>query len=71
MQRLCLVEEYKEDESIRRFIQKSAAIAFIPPNFIRVSWNGLKAEMPDNTKGVSPNDFFQNNIIVTFRGEGG
>ena len=22
-------------------------------------------------KGASPNDFFQNNVIVTFRGEGG
>ena len=37
VQRLGLVEEYKEDEFIRCFIQKSAAIAFVPPNFVRVS----------------------------------
>ena len=36
--------------AIRRFIQRSAAIAFVPLNFVRVSWNGLKAEMPDNEK---------------------
>ena len=30
------MEEYKEDEFIRRFIQKSAAIAFVPPSFVRV-----------------------------------
>ena len=48
MQRLGLVENYKEDTAIRRFIQKSAAIAFIPLNFVQVSWNGLKAEMPDD-----------------------
>ena len=45
-----MLEEYKEDTAIRRFIQKSAAIAFVPLNFVRVSWNGLKAEMPDNEK---------------------
>ena len=49
---------YKEDESIRRFIQKSAAIAFVPPNFVRVSWDGLKDEMPDNSKVQSYSDYF-------------
>ena len=50
VQRLGLVEEYKEDSTIRRFIQRSAAIAFVQLNFVQVSWNGLKAEMPDNEK---------------------
>ena len=31
-----MVEEYKEDEFIRRFIQKSAAIAFVPHCFSAV-----------------------------------
>ena len=30
------------------FIQKSAAIAFVPPNFVHVFWDGLKAEMLDD-----------------------
>ena len=34
-----------EDTAIRRFIQKS-----VPSSFVRVLWNGLKAEMPDNEK---------------------
>ena len=50
VQGLSLVEEYKVDTAIRRFIQKSAAIAFIPLNFVQVSWNGLKAEKPDDEK---------------------
>ena len=58
VQRLGLVEEYKEDEFIRRFMQKSAAIAFVPPSFVRVSWNGLKADMPDNSKVQSYADYF-------------
>ena len=37
-------------QAIRCFIQRSAAIAFVPLSFVRVSWNGLKAEMPDNEK---------------------
>ena len=44
------MENYKEDTAIRRFVQKSAVIAFVPLNFVRVSWNGLKAEMPDDEK---------------------
>ena len=48
VQSLGLVEEYREDDSIRCFIRKSAAIAFVPLNFVRVSWDGLKAEMPDD-----------------------
>ena len=44
------MENYKKDTTIRRFIQKSAAIAFVLLNFVRVSWNGLKAEMPDDEK---------------------
>ena len=63
VQRLGLVEEYKEDEFIRRFIQKSAAIAFVPPSFVRVSWNGLKAEMPDNSKVQNYADYFDETWI--------
>ena len=58
VQRLGMVEEYKEDEFIRCFIQKSAAIAFVPPNFVCVSWDGLTAEMPDNNKVQSYSDYF-------------
>ena len=61
-QRVGLVEEYKEDESIRRFIQKSAAIAFVPPNFVCVSWDGLKAEMPDNSKVQIYSDYFDEDL---------
>ena len=43
-------KNYKEDTAIRHFIQKSAAIAFVPLNFVQVSWNGLKTEMPDDEK---------------------
>ena len=50
VQRLGLVEEYKEDTAIRHFMQKSATIAFVPLNFVQVLWNNLKAEMPDNEK---------------------
>ena len=49
VQRLGLVEKY-EDTAIRCFIQKSAAIAFVPLNFVQVSWNGLKTEMPGDEK---------------------
>ena len=40
----------REDASIWCYIQKSTTIAFVPPNFVRVSWDGLKAEKPDNER---------------------
>ena len=30
--------------------KKSAAIAFVPPNFVHVSWDGLNTEMPDDER---------------------
>ena len=50
MQKLGLVENYKKDTTIKCFIENSAAIAFVPLNFVQVSWNGQKAEMPDDEK---------------------
>ena len=61
VQSLGLVEEYKEDGSIRQFIQKSAAIAFVPSNFVRVAWDGLKTEIPDHDKMKNYSDYFDQN----------
>ena len=41
-------EEYKaEDEILKSFVQKTAAICFIPPTYVRVVWQGLQHEAPD------------------------
>ena len=61
VQSLGLVEEYKEDGSIRQFIQKSATIAFVPSNFVRVAWDGLKTEIPDDDKMKNYSDYFDQN----------
>jgi len=43
-----LQEEYKaEDEILKSFVQKTAAICFIPPAYVRVAWQGLQHEAPD------------------------
>ena len=55
---LGLVEEYKEDGCIRQFIEKSTAIAFVPSNFVRVAWDGLKTEIPDDVKMKSYSGYF-------------
>ena len=36
-----------EDEILKSFVQKTAAICFIPPTYIRVAWQGLQHEAPD------------------------
>ncbi len=46
VQRLGLVEEYKEDAFVRRFVR------------VRVSWDGLKAEMPDDDKVKGYSEYF-------------
>ena len=50
MQKLGLAEDYREKDEIRDFIQRSAAISFVPPNFVRVAWTGVKADMPDDAR---------------------
>ena len=49
-QKLGLAEDYKEDADIRDFIQKSAAIAFVPVNFVRIAWMAVKQQMPDDAR---------------------
>ena len=46
VQALGLAIAYKNDPNIRDFIQKSAALAFIPLAFVRVAWSGAKAGAP-------------------------
>ena len=42
VQALGLQEQYKaEDEILKSFVQKTAAICFIPPTFVHVAWQGL------------------------------
>ena len=50
VQKLGLAEDYREKDEIRDFIQRSAAISFVPPNFVRVAWTGVKADMPDDAR---------------------
>ena len=45
---------------------KNAAIAFVPLNFVRVSWNGLKVEMPDDDKLEKYTAYFdEHGLMVT------
>ena len=45
---------------------KSAAIAFVPLNFVRVSWTGLKTEMPDDDKFERYTAYFdEHSLMVT------
>ena len=60
VQRLGLVEEYKDNPEIRKFIQSSAALAFVPLNFVRIAWTGLKALMPDDQRLGEFAGYFEN-----------
>ena len=45
---LGLQEEHKaDDEILKSFVQKTAAIYFIHPAYVRVVWQGLQHEAPD------------------------
>ena len=55
---LGLAEEDKENTSIRAFVQKSAALAFVPLHFVCVAWDGLKADIPDEGRVKSYSEYF-------------
>ena len=37
---------YQNDEDIKKFIQKYITLAFVPIRFVRITWQGLKADHP-------------------------
>ena len=41
----------------------SVTVAFVPLNFVRVSWNGLKADMPDDEKLENYTKYFDDTWI--------
>ncbi len=47
IQSLGLAEEYKSnDETLKRFVQKMAAVVFCLPAFVRTAWLGVQQEAP-------------------------
>ena len=38
-------EAYKADDVV--FVQKTAAVSFVPPSFVCVAWQGLQEEAPE------------------------
>ena len=57
------MEEYKENGSIKQFIQKNKTISFVPSNFVCVRWDGLKTEIPDDDKMKSYSEYFDQTWI--------
>ena len=49
------VSDYKDDEDIRAFIQKTTALSFVPISFVR---NDIKANMPQDAQLQDYSDFF-------------
>ena len=43
VQSLGLASLYTSDSAVKSFVHKAAALAFLPPMFVRVAWSGLKA----------------------------
>ena len=45
---LSTIEAYKaDDEIVKSFVQKTAAVSFLPPSFVRAAWQGLQEEAPE------------------------
>ena len=59
VQELGLSSDYKDDEHIRAFIQKSAALSFVPITFVRIAWNNIKQAMPPDPRLQQYCDYFE------------
>ena len=59
VQRLCLQVQYQDDAVLRSFIKKVAALAFVPPCFVRVAWQAIKAEAPTASHFQEFLDYFE------------
>ena len=56
VQALGMQVRYREEQEIRTFIRKTAALAFVPVRYIRLAWQAIKAEAP-NEPGTCIADF--------------
>ena len=61
VQLLGLAEEYKaENQVLKRFVQKMAAVSFCPPAFVRPAWLAIQQEAPDLLQGDQLVTYFDN-----------
>ncbi len=47
VQDLGLQSEYRRNSELRSFVQKAAAVAFVPLRYVRLGWIGVKAVLPN------------------------
>ena len=59
VQSLGLQVQYQNDTELRTFIKKVAALAFVPPRFVRVAWQAIKAEAPTASRLPEFLDYFE------------
>ena len=59
VQGLGLSSDYKDDEDIRAFIQKTTALSFVPISFVRNAWNAIKANMPQDARLQDYSDYLE------------
>ena len=53
MQSVGLQSDYcQENSAVASFFQKVAALAFVPPAFVRVAWQGIHQDAPDDDERV-------------------
>ena len=63
LQTLGLQVAYRENHNVGRFIRQTAALAFVPEQFVRLTWIGIKAAAPHQVHGV---DDFSRYFEVTW-----
>ena len=48
IQEIGLQVQYKENkEQLKSFVRRTAALAFVPIHFVRLAWQGIKADTPE------------------------
>ena len=47
IQQIGLQVAYQENHQLNRFVWKTAALAFVPPRFVRLAWQAVKFEAPE------------------------
>ena len=56
---VAISSDYKDDENIRAFIQKTIALSFVPISFVRNAWNAIKANMPQDARLQNYSNYFE------------
>ncbi len=64
IQQIGLQAAYREDADLNRFVRRTAALAFVPPRYVRLAWQAVKLQAPTLPRVEEFVEYFEQTWLV-------